>query len=37
MPEAGVSIHIVGRILGHSGIRITIDIYGQFSDEGKRR
>jgi integrase len=34
MLEAGVPIHIVSRILGHSKINITVDIYGHVSDEG---
>jgi integrase len=33
--EDGVPIHIVSRILGHSNIRITVDIYGHLSDEGQ--
>ena len=34
MLESGVPIHIVSRILGHSKISITVDIYGHVSDEG---
>ena len=34
MLESGVPIHIVSRILGHSTISITVDIYGHVSDEG---
>ena len=34
MLESGVPIHIVRRILGHSKINITVDIYGHVSDEG---
>lgn len=33
--EDGVPIHVVSRILGHSNIRITVDIYGHLSDEGQ--
>jgi len=34
MLESGVPIHIVRRILGHSKINITVDIYGHVSEEG---
>jgi integrase len=33
--EANVPHHVVSRILGHSSIRITVDIYGHLSDEGQ--
>lgn len=33
--EDGVPIHVVSRILGHTNIRITVDIYGHLSDEGQ--
>jgi integrase len=36
MLEAGVPIHVVSRVLGHSGINITVDIYGHVSDEASR-
>ena len=37
MLEAGEPVHVVSRILGHSNIRITVDIYGHVSDEGKKK
>jgi integrase len=33
--EDGVPIHVVSRILGHTNIRITVDIYGHLSDDGQ--
>jgi integrase len=36
MLEAGVPIHVVSRVLGHSGINITVDIYGHVSSEAGR-
>lgn len=36
MLEAGVPIHVVSRVLGHSGINITVDIYGHVSDDASR-
>ncbi len=36
MLEAGVPIHVVSKVLGHSGINITVDIYGHVSDEAGR-
>ena len=36
MLEAGAPIHVVSRILGHSGINITVDIYGHVTDEAAR-
>lgn len=36
MLEAGVPIHVVSRVLGHSGINITVDIYGHVSNEASR-
>jgi integrase len=33
--ESNVPHHVVSRILGHSSIRITVDIYGHLSDEGQ--
>ena len=36
MLEKGVPIHVVSRILGHSGINITVDIYGHVTDEAAR-
>ena len=34
MLESGVPIHIVSRILGHSKMKITVDIYGHVTHEG---
>jgi integrase len=36
MLEANVPIHVVSRILGHSSIAVTIDLYGHVNDESKR-
>jgi integrase len=36
MLESGVPIHVVSRVLGHSGINITVDIYGHVSNEASR-
>jgi len=36
MLEAGIPIHVVSRIIGHSGINITVDVYGHVSDEASR-
>lgn len=33
--EDGIPIHVVSRILGHTNIRITVDIYGHLSDDGQ--
>ena len=36
MLEANVPIHVVSRILGHSSIAVTIDLYGHVNDDSKR-
>jgi integrase len=33
--EDGVPNQAVSRILGHTNIRITVDIYGHLSDDGQ--
>tara|TARA_R110000796_G_scaffold131100_2_gene246726 strand:- start:4548 stop:4697 length:150 start_codon:yes stop_codon:yes gene_type:complete len=36
MLEAGISIHVVTRQLGHSSINITVDVYGHVSADGAK-
>jgi integrase len=36
MLEAGVPMHTVSELLGHSSVAVTGDVYGHVSTEGER-
>ena len=36
MPAAGVPLHTVSELLGHSSVAVTGDVYGHVSNQGAR-